>query len=363
VISSFRLPDLVLGVSLKADTSGSRQAAQDLKRSIQREMGVIGGGGRGGLTSDVISGAVAGKVAGRMAGGVLGNAALTTTTREALAVGAAAGSTLSLSAALAASKLAGASAASVAKAVHDAAKGSIIAANSIAKGATAAGPALEAATAAAVGGGASKGFLSSLRSFRSIWHLIIGVLIIGTFKEAVKMLIPAFEYIRRSGAGGKFGEAGQEWSMLSATLENVKVQFGLMAISALNIGSCLENLNRGLARLGTILGFLAEHPLLTRMQIGGMGGLGALASIASVYLKIVDWLAQKIPTKGGIDLGGGGLSSRMGGAALEGSVEAYRIIQGTLMRYAAETAKNTKASAEALKQILNRAPAMGVVAG
>jgi len=83
-----------------------------------------------------------------------------------------------------------------------------------------------------------------------------------------------------------------------------------------------------------------------------------------MFDKMAGWVLGKMGIKpsAGVDLGGG-MSTRLPGAALEGSVEAYRIIQGTLMRYAAETARNTKETAGALKEIINRAPAMGVVPG
>jgi hypothetical protein len=48
---------------------------------------------------------------------------------------------------------------------------------------------------------------------------------------------------------------------------------------------------------------------------------------------------------------------------MQGSVEAYRIVQQTLVNYASQTARNTKETAEYLKQIMERAPAMGVVPG
>jgi len=75
-------------------------------------------------------------------------------------------------------------------------------------------------------------------------------------------------------------------------------------------------------------------------------------------------LLKLLPTgEGGVDLGSGLPGGRMAGAMLQGSVEAYRTIQQTMMNYAAQTAKNTKDTAEAMKKILERAPQMGVVAG
>jgi hypothetical protein len=76
----------------------------------------------------------------------------------------------------------------------------------------------------------------------------------------------------------------------------------------------------------------------------------------------MEWIMSLIPEgKGGIS-GRSGMSSKMSGAMLEGSVEAYRTIQGTMMRYAAETAKNTRETTGVLRRILERAPEMGVVA-
>jgi len=78
----------------------------------------------------------------------------------------------------------------------------------------------------------------------------------------------------------------------------------------------------------------------------------------------LEWIMSFIPEgAGGIAGAGAGMSTKMGGAMLEGSVEAYRTIQGTMMRYAAETAKNTRETTGVLREILNRGADMGVVAG
>jgi hypothetical protein len=68
MISSFRLPDLVLGVSIRADVTGAKQAARDLKNAVGRELGTTGGttGGRGG------GGLGAGLLGGVLGAGMLG---------------------------------------------------------------------------------------------------------------------------------------------------------------------------------------------------------------------------------------------------------------------------------------------------
>jgi hypothetical protein len=368
VISSFRLPDLVLGDAIKADTSGSRQAAQELKKSIQREMGVIGGGRGGGMGGALLAGAVAGGVGGQAAtAGVVpainrvannwrtvalaihqANRKIFAAAQAAASVGNIAEVTR-LSDIMAGGHAGGLRAAQARYAASKAAGGATATAAAAAGGA--------AATAAAAT--SSRGILASLRSFRSIWHLIIGVLIVGTIMEAVKSLLPALDYIRKVRPQGRYGVFGEQADIMQATLRNVGVQWGLMIIQLLELDKVLAAFNDRLVQLGSLFGWIGENK-----GIAWLIKTLISANPNMQMLKFLNWIASQLPQgNGGIDLGAGGPGARLGGAALEGSVEAYRTIQGTLMRYAAETAKNTKEAAGALKQILNRAPAMGVVAG
>jgi hypothetical protein len=69
MISTFRLPDLVLGVRIQADVTGTRQAARDLKNAVGRELGTGGGttgGGGGGFGGGLLGGLLgAGMMGGR----------------------------------------------------------------------------------------------------------------------------------------------------------------------------------------------------------------------------------------------------------------------------------------------------------
>jgi hypothetical protein len=169
-----------------------------------------------------------------------------------------------------------------------------------------------------------------------------------------------------------------QFAALLVVLVAISAAVAAIGVAAVLAGMALAAM-AGVA-LGTVaVAFLAVFAVILQIalliglfliSVGAMmnkfGGKGFLeGGLIKTLIKGIETMASLLPEpKAGVDLGGGGgLSSRMGGAALEGSVEAYRTIQGTLMRYAAETAKNTKEAAGALKQILNRAPAMGVVAG
>lgn len=392
MISSFRLPDLVLGVAIKADTSGSRQAAQELKSSLQKEMGSIGGRG-GGMGSALLSGAVAGSVVSSTANKVAATIAKTVeeirkdiwkkiiaeakpSAKGPLRGGQAFSEVFardwkgpgnwrfgdwrnSLGAVQWRARQAQLSAELNPFGRKPATDISRMVASSAAGATATAAAAAGGAAAAAAAAKKSGGILASLRSFRSIWHLIIGVLIVGTIMQVVKTLLPALDYIRKVRPQGKFGVFGEQADIMQATARNVSVQWGLMIIQLLELDKVLAAFNDRLIQLGSLFGWLGENKGIAFLV---KTLLSANPNIQ--MLKFLNWAASKLPQgNGGIDLGAGGPSARLGGAALEGSVEAYRIIQGTLARYAAETAKNTKEAAGALKQILNRAPAMGVVPG
>ena len=73
MISSFRLPDLVLGVSIRADVRGAKQAARDLKNAVGRELGTTGGGSGGGGGGGFGGGLLGGVLgAGMLGGGIKG---------------------------------------------------------------------------------------------------------------------------------------------------------------------------------------------------------------------------------------------------------------------------------------------------
>jgi len=412
VISSFRLPDLVLGVSLKADTSGSRQAAQELKRSIQKEMGTIGGG-KGGVGSGVAAGVaagVAGNVGSRLEG-LVKQFGLERTVMTAQNLAAVHGR-----------------AADIALAAGDmkAAVEQSLMAVSMSRLAKKAGDDMAE--------GMSRGMLRRLKMIAAaIAAAISGAVSYALYRIVVGSIRSALGYIKNVGAGGQYGDFREELYRIRAILTNVRVQFGLMLIDILRLGDVLRSLQPVLLRIVNLFMWFRESPkaqfaallvalaaiavaLAAIVTAAGLA-VAALVALAGVSLagaaiaflavlgvilftveaivatlltlgwlknilsgkmpfaggpiatmveglklvgKFLNWVLPK--PKAGVDLGGG-LSSRMGGAALEGSVEAYRTIQGTLMRYAAETARNTKEAAGALKEILNRAPAMGVVPG
>ena len=195
---------------------------------------------------------------------------------------------------------------------------------------------------------------------KKFWPLLIVLLAYEFIKH---VMVPAIKaatgYIRKSGAGGMFGEYGRRASETPVLLKNVAVQFGLMWIEMLNLLPVLEDFNAILIRMASLANYAREQKWL---------GTAARTSMSLnpyvMWFKGLNWLIQKLPLgTGGAELGTGGRSPKLAGAMLEGSVEAYSTIRGTMQRYAADTARNTRETSETLKKILARGPEMGVVAG
>lgn len=393
-MTPFRLPDLVLGVSIVADTSGARQAGRDLKNAVNQGFNGPGGGGGGGGGA---GGGGLGTFGGSLLGSLIGTGGLrdwkTAEGRIAKLKGFMAKpvkSTLLLPSPSALVrrgrgghpgereaqyatidapnlfyKKAIPSAASVAGAAKSAAKTMAGQAKAMASGLKGvwgrfAKTALSSGMFAALSKGNIMGML--LKFGKVFWPLLIVALVAALFAKVVYPAVKAaFGYIRNVGARGKYGEFGQEAASTPTLLKNAQVQFGLMAITLLNLNSVLVNVNLGLMRLGTVFSFIADHPLGFKMAMMA-SGIGAFIVAVPYILDLLEFVTRWIPTTGGKDLGAG-RSGKLGGAMLEGSVEAYSTIQGTMQRYAAQTAKNTKESSDALKRILARGGDMGVVPG
>ena len=384
MISSFRLPDLVLGVSIRADTTGARQAAQQLKAAIGSQFGSAGGVGGG-----TAGGRFLGNLLGSGAGGLLGAAA-----------------TRALLPAPKMKQLVATMTKTMTFEVEDGLKKSARQLKTKSSGLLpypaplgfrkkmgtpptynisnlAAGVGAGKAASAAAGAGAkaaagSSGWWTNLGATFAGGHMMRGIkmaakkfwplLIVLLAYEFIKhVMVPAIKaatgYIRRSGATGYYGEYGRRISETPVLLKNVQVQFGLMAITLLDLLPIMESLNAGLMRLGTVFGWMAKHPAMIKSQLAGMGAIGAYLVALPYVMKFVAWATKWLPDTGGQDLGTGGRSPKLAGAMLEGSVEAYSTIRGTMQRYAADTARNTRETSETLKKILARGPEMGVVAG
>jgi hypothetical protein len=214
---------------------------------------------------------------------------------------------------------------------------------------------LKNATADAVSKGTQVGLLKGLRKALRLWHFLIGGLITGFIVGGVKrMMSPALQYIRNTGTTtGRYGRFSNAMEATPSALRNVNVQFGLMAIQLLNLDDAMQGFNRILVQTGSVMAWLGEQKWLKAILLSHPNVLG---------LRALNWALGKLPTgKGGVDLGGGGFSGRMAPAALEGSVETYRTIQGRMMDYAAQTARNTAETSATLQKIVDRAPLMGVV--
>lgn len=375
MLTSFKLTPLVLGVTIRADTTGARQAAQELRRAVAREFARAGGLGISGVPGAAAiggggGGAVAGLLGGAAAASLLGGRGAPKLLPEATALQTDYRRSLNQLTIL--RGLAGASR-KIAMAAFDAKKlnwqdrwtemmGFQAAAQAAAGVAHEYRRKLGGAVNAGVEQGTTKGFLASLKSnfrlFKNFWTLIIGTLILGTIQKSIQAMQPALRYIRATGTTtGRYGAFSQEARESASAVANVKVQFGLMTIQLLKLDEQLRGFNRLMVQLGSVMAWLGESEWMSRLV-----RLAQIIPLAPTYL--AGQLMQLLPTgSGGVDLGNGLPGSRMAGAMLQGSVEAYRTIQQTMMNYAAQTARNTKDTADAVKKILERAPQMGVVAG
>lgn len=379
MISSFRLPDLVLGVSVRADTSGAKQAARDLKRAVQQEFGGAGGGGGGGGGGGFLgatSGAAIGATFGRQIIGGIGKAFRRSPVT-------ASGQKL-----LTARRIAGLLPPATEKQQWAGTLRwpSVPGGTLLPKGETAVrggGTLLNLLSGAGLGkafsglGGTVKkvaglaglgriaGLVGSLGKAGIIGAIIaaIALAIYISVKVYVKALKAALTYIRNSGVGteGKFGNFGRFAETLdefSAAWANVWAQIGLAIIQIFELERILPPLTNMLIMFASALSWLSDQKWFKFMMQRAAGPL------ADPNLwKAMGWLMDKMPKgEGGKDLGRR-MSANMAPAALEGSVAAYSMIRGTMIRYAAETARNTKVAADALQKIMQRAPELGVVAG
>jgi hypothetical protein len=372
MITSFKLPDLVLGVNIRADVTGARAAARQLRNAVASEFARAGGMGAAGI------GAAGG--AGGVGGAVLAGSAVIAQSVSGL--------NTQLDAAIASlnawkQKVPGAPKEPTGE-PFDAA--SFINPNFGKRGGgMRAGqgkgswqnqyervasmglvynrairvwvPAVEKATNTATAKGTQTGLLKGLRKALRLWHFLIGGLIVGAVVGGVKgALSPALQYIRNTGTtGGRYGAFAEHAGNTPSALRNVRVQFGLMAIQLLELDQVCREFNHILVQLGSAFEWLGKQSWLKR-------GIEAQKYSLWNLPWTVLWRAlQYVPGgTGGTDLGSG---NRMGfgGGALEGSVEAYRTIQGRMMDYAAQTARNTAEMSAAMQKILDRGPAMGVV--
>ena len=240
-------------------------------------------------------------------------------------------------------------------------------AKSIKAGARAAAPAITKTLSKATAAGTAQGFMSSVGIFRSLWGLVITAMIVSTVKTMIAAMMPAIKYIRATGTTtGEYGQFSKQMTEFGAVWENLKVQFGLMVISVGDLVSTVGEIIPLMIKLSELFSYIADNEIFKMV---------AKTMLTPVMfnpwlLKAWNWATDKM----GVGNGWGGKElpkklddnlpgAKVAGAAMEGSVEAYRTIQGTMMRYAAETAKNTKVAADALQKIMQRAPEMGVVAG
>jgi len=420
-MTPFKLPDLVLGVRIVADTSGAKKAGRDLQRAVNQGIGGPGGGGgRGGG----FGGTFGGSLLGTMLGGGGGTTNITAAAAKAgsrhivdMLAGGNAGAGLKMGrwaqdkrlklgkpASSAAStaplylaegyasygawararrpppipRLAATNISGIRGSNYGVAQNTALWNKTLAAQTKTAAKSMAAATKSTIAKGVGSRTASSamsvgmmtamsrgnitgvlLRFGRMFWPLLIVALGYMIFSKLVLPAVKtAFGYIRKSGVtGGQFGEFGQQASMTPVLLKNVEVQFGLMCIQLMDLGSILENLNLILMRVSGTFAWLGESKILKFLT-------GTSAAIINPQAwKFLELLSRFLPgTPGGKDLGTGS-TGRLGGAFLEGSVEAYRTIQGTITMYAAQTARNTKAISDDMKKVLQRGQDMGVVVG
>jgi len=401
MLSSFKLPDLVLGVSIKADTAGAREAARQLRTAVQSEMNKLtpvgggggggtggGGGGRGGGSATALAAMGIGSQVGSQISQITSQAGVNyhqileninrnfpynpvERQREQALLDQFAAGLNQAERQREKQKVGRAQRASLTPTYNPRSglqgyggvpmPAPIDVAKSIKAGARAAAPAVTKATAAAVKNGSIKGFVSSASYMRGVWGLVITGIIVGAFRTAIAAMAPSLSYIRTTGTQeGRYGDFSTNLSQIEVLLKNVGIQFGLMVIDLYELDKAMSDIIPVLVQIANLFEWMGKQEWIKTII--------KLNELSQVNFQIAKWglgffAKGANEGTGGVDLGQGMAMSKLAGAAMEGSVAAYRTIQGTMMKYASETAKNTKEAAGALKKILDRAPEMGVVMG
>jgi hypothetical protein len=364
MIESFKLPDLVLGVRIRADTTGARRAAQDLSRSVSREINrpisgtPYSGAGRasgGGLGSAML---------GSGLGAMLGIRGLPAMKKVSAfnAMSASAG-TRGLDVLATINELFGQKATQGYLKFMGGDKGLLSLVRQFKPAQAQAAVGIMGKIALLFGTvGSSRGILglvsklaratgfSKLGTISRLFPLLakfgpIGLVlaaIAGAFMSFVKSLRAASEYIRKSALpkSSIYRRFTDQSDKVSASLTNIWRQLGLMFINVYPLVQLLESLNVTLRGLGSLTAFLT--PIFK---------LNALINPFVWQIRLLNMALSLLPKfAGGVSLPQAS-PGRFAPAATEGSVEAYRIVNQSMSDYAARTATATEQSAGWLRRL------------
>lgn len=445
MISSFRLPDLVLGVRIRADVTGARQAARDLKNAVGRELGT-GGGTTGGGTGGGFGGGLLGGLlgAGMMGGGklsskaprgifgggmgfkskgkyersisdmgmllalgdgafskaeigavekVLGGKGLSSTAGKTVTAFGAGKLAWRNKAKISGTKLAGVlntlGVKEIAQPYLSALSTGLVAG---AVGKSAAGPAAGLGRGSKfsprmfsrIGRAAGLGGLGGLGATMMMVGRFLGPLgfaLIGAalaFKMAMSFVVSslstATNWIRKMGiTAGAFGNFTAQLDNFTVVWRNLKLEFGLMLIKVFDLGSLFQSMIPVIVLLSQLVKEVTETPkaqgfikgfLLKVAPWATPEGWNALGEFIGATNPVgAPWGAtgRSVPTTG--PLAGISNSVNMSPAALQGSMEASRIINQSIMSDTTQTARNTKLCADTLQQILYRSPELLAIHG
>jgi hypothetical protein len=374
-----QLPDLVLGVRIEADVTGTRQAITKLQRSINQQTGIVAGGSSGGRGGGFLGAAVGGGFAASM----LGTRSALAGVKSLAAVQKAAGNRLMKE--LREGKITEDKAALGMLHLMTGISGiegsrrymawggdkRLLQLTRMAK-AYSAGGAARAAAGGAKGAAGGLGSAAAGAGFAGLFQRMLKFAGLGKFSKMVgmarfgvvgailaallasiwafvKSLKAAVAYIRQSIVNDKvfrpfvnqLDEFGRMWT-------NLWRQTGLMLITVLPLTEALAAFTNVLKIWGTIIAGIT--PFLKTM---------ASLNFNFTVLRFIADLYSKLPGgSGGISLP---MGSKMAPGALEGSVEAYRSIYGGA-DYLAKIADNTFDTKQALRN-LGKGFVIGVIGG
>jgi hypothetical protein len=262
MLTSFKLTPLVLGVTIRADTTGARLAAQQLRQAVAREFarvgglgllpggggtaGLLGAGGGGSNALAIAAGSALGGLLGR-GRGVMPRLQLPNLTGKA---GLPDSSPIDVKNTYGESRFGRyfrvLGEQYTASSMWEKRLGASMI-SGIYAGTTYAKRALSGVADAfglGLGNAWEKGAIRGIRATRRLWTFLIGALVIGTIQKVIQAFQPALRYIRATGAGGRYGEFSGQAFQTSAALKNVAVQFGLMEINVLKLNEALSGFNR-----------------------------------------------------------------------------------------------------------------------
>jgi len=197
--------------------------------------------------------------------------------------------------------------------------------------------------------------------------LIGAALAFGAAIKAVShALTSATDYIRKTHMDGQFGNFISQLDNFRTVWRAMWVEFGLAIIQIADLDGLLKSIVPVFAGFVNVFKSLGESKMLKFLwSVTPIGSTLGSSKWWKSGLDAMDMLGiidkEKLAITGNERVTSSGFSAQMAPAALQGTVEASRIINQAGMQYAASTAHNTRRTAETLQQMLNRGQQLGVV--